>query len=147
MVFGPVQIGLFGAGPVVAECVGRCDSEPARPGFGMRAALFYRDNQPSLAGESVQMRLFWAISDNCVMPCGLPEPLRAELKGAFQGVEVDVDQAEPVAEAGEPFEVVLGAPVEVPVHRHALRGRPLELAQAGAQEHYPVGVIDVAVPG
>src|SRR5215475_14031383 len=82
-----------------------------------------------------------------VQPCGFSIPLRAELWDPLQGGEVDVDQAEPVAEAGEPFEVVLGAPVEVSVHRQALRRRPLELAQAGAQEHYPVCVIDVPVPG
>jgi hypothetical protein len=43
----------------------------------------------------------------------LPEPLGAELGLALKGVEVDVDQAEPVAEAVHPLEVVLGAPQEV----------------------------------
>jgi hypothetical protein len=33
------------------------------------------------------------------------------------------------------------------VHRDALGGRPLELGQASAQEHHPVGVVDVAVLG
>jgi len=49
-----------------------------------------------------------AVSDDCVVPCGFPEPLRAQLGDPLQRVEVDVDHAEPVAEAGEPFEVVLG---------------------------------------
>jgi hypothetical protein len=44
------------------------------------------------------------------------------------GVEVDVDQAESVAEAVHPLEVVLGAPEELPVDRYALRRRPLELS-------------------
>jgi hypothetical protein len=57
----------------------------------------------------------------------LSEPLGAELRNALLGLEVDVDQPEPVAEAIDPLEVVLRAPEEVAVHRHALRRRPLEL--------------------
>src|SRR5215212_183907 len=81
------------------------------------------------------------------LACCLPEPLRAELGLALEGVEVDVDQAEAVAVAVDPLQVVLGAPGEVAGHRHALGGRPLQLAQAGPQEHHPVAVVPPAVLG
>jgi hypothetical protein len=53
----------------------------------------------------------------------LSEPLGAELRPAFQSVEVDVDKPEPVPIAVDPFEVVLAAPEEVPVD-----GTPLDVA-------------------
>jgi hypothetical protein len=43
----------------------------------------------------------------------LLEPLGAELRLALQGVEVDVDQPEPVAKAVYPLDVVLDAPQEM----------------------------------
>src|SRR5690242_18068922 len=54
-------------------------------------------------------------SHDGVAGCCLAEPVGAELGGALPGVEVDVGQAEAVAESVGPFEVVLGAPVEVAV--------------------------------
>src|SRR5215471_11228776 len=76
-------------------------------------------------------------SNHGVSPRGLAEPLRAQLWRPLQRLEVDVDQPEPVGEAVHPFEVVLRAPVEVPVHGHALPRHPMELSEAGAEEHHP----------
>src|SRR5262249_32679589 len=72
-------------------------------------------------------------SPHRVLPPRLAEPLCAELRRPLRRLEVDVDQPEPVAEAVHPFEVVLRAPVEVPVHGHSLRRRPLQLLEAGAE--------------
>src|SRR3712207_6294918 len=91
--------------------------------------------------------LFRSHSDDGVPPRGLPEPFGAELRDPLLGVEVDVDHAEPVAEAGVPLEVVLRAPVEVAVDGDSFGGGPVQLPEAGAQEHHPVGVVDVAVVG
>src|SRR5690606_2672791 len=46
-------------------------------------------------------------SHDGVAACGLAEPLGAELRRPLERVEVHVDQAEPVAEAVPPLEVVL----------------------------------------
>ena len=46
-----------------------------------------------------------------------------------------------------PLEVVLGAPQEVPIDRHAFGCGALQLTEVGAQEHHAVGVIDPAVLG
>src|SRR5262249_13590647 len=40
-----------------------------------------------------------------------------------------------------------GGPVEVPVDGYALRRRPLELLQTGAEEHHAVRVVHLAVVG
>src|SRR5262245_17706263 len=77
----------------------------------------------------------------------LAKPLRAELWDALLSLEVHVDEPETVSEAVKPLEVVLRAPEEVAVDRHAFRRGALELTQAGAQEHQPVRVVNPAVGG
>lgn len=52
-----------------------------------------------------------------------PLPLGADLRDPPLRPDVHVDQAGPVSVAVDPLEVVLRAPVEVAVHRHALRRR------------------------
>src|SRR5690606_13499235 len=87
------------------------------------------------------------LSHDRVLAGGLSEPLGAELGDSLQGLEIDVDQPEPSTVSIHPFEVVLSAPLEVPVYGDALRGRPLKLTQVGAQEHDSVGVVDLPVVG
>src|SRR5829696_2021220 len=87
------------------------------------------------------------ISDHRVLPCRLAEPFCAELRNPLLGLEIDVDEPEPVAEAVHPLEVVLGDPEEVTIHRNAVRDRRLELREVRPQEHHPVGVIDAAAVG
>src|SRR5215831_19142839 len=48
-----------------------------------------------------------------VAPCGLAEPLGAELRYSFLRLEVHVDQAKAVAVSVHPLEVVLTAPEKV----------------------------------
>jgi len=80
-----------------------------------------------------------------ILPRGFPEPLRAQLRDPLQRVEIHIHDPEPVAEAISPLQIVLGAPQEVVVHRHAVGGRSLELPKAGPQEHDPVGGRALAV--
>src|SRR5262245_8461167 len=87
------------------------------------------------------VRIISASLRHRVPPRGLTEERRAQLRHAFLRLEVNIDQPEAVAVAINPFEVVLCAPVEVPIHRYAVGGRTLELCEAGAQEHDPVGVV------
>jgi hypothetical protein len=41
--------------------------------------------------------------------CGLPEPFGAEFRDSLLGIEVDVDDPEPIAVPVDPLEVVLRA--------------------------------------
>src|SRR5262245_15926401 len=76
--------------------------------------------------------------DDGVLAGGVLEPLRTQLGDALLRLEVHVDQAEAVAVAVDPLEIVLGAPVEVAVYRHAFVGCPLEIVQASSHEHHSV---------
>src|SRR5262249_48635378 len=75
---------------------------------------------------------------HCVAPRRFAKPLRAQLRRALLRLEVDIHEAETVAEAINPFEVVLRAPVEVAIHRNAVGRRTLELCETSAQKHHPV---------
>src|SRR5262249_16880966 len=63
------------------------------------------------------------------------EPGGAQLRRALLRLEVHVDQPEAVAVPINPFEVVLRTPEEVPLHRHAIGRRTLELREVRAQKH------------
>jgi hypothetical protein len=69
------------------------------------------------------------ISDDRILLCSLTAPLGAELRDPLQRVEVDIDQPEPAAVAVDPLDVVLGALEEIPVHRYAVGGGALQLAE------------------
>src|SRR5262249_23632838 len=82
------------------------------------------------AARVLRNTLRTAVSHHRVHPRRLSEPLCAELRRPLECLEVDVDQPETVAVAVDPLEVVLGAPVEVAVDRHTVRGCVLELVEA-----------------
>ena len=95
-----------------------------------RGVSCHADQTPYAPATEVALSLDHRILSRC-----LAKPLGAELRRPLERFEVEVDQSEAVAEAGVPLEVVLRAPVEVSVHRHALGGCPLELSKASAQAH------------
>src|SRR5262249_36540600 len=72
--------------------------------------------------RSVQLR-------NLIAVRGLAEERCAQLRRALLRLEVYVHQPETIAESLSPLEVVHRAPLEVALHWHAVRGRPLELRQ------------------
>src|SRR5262245_28255949 len=84
---------------------------------------------------------------DCIAARCFAKERRAQLGRPLQRLEVHIDQPEAIAVAINPFEVVLCAPEEVPIHRYAVGGRTLELREAGAQEHDPVGVVHLAIIG
>src|SRR5215471_13106077 len=69
---------------------------------------------------------------NSIPTCRLAEPLRAKLGRPLLRLEVHVNDAEAIAVAVDPFEVVLCAPEEVPIHRYAVGDCTLELREVSA---------------
>src|SRR5215510_14004699 len=82
---------------------------------------------------------------DCIAARCFAEERRAQLGRPLQRLEVHIDQPEAIAVDINPFEVVLRAPEEVPIHRYTVGGRTLELREAGVQEHDPVGVVHLAI--
>jgi hypothetical protein len=66
-----------------------------------------------------------------VASCGFTEPVGARLGRPFLRLESQRARSEAVAVAGVPLEIVHRAPLEVPLHGHAVGGRPLKLRQVG----------------
>src|SRR5262249_60570305 len=89
------------------------DSPPRRAGAGRHLPRA----QP-LRGHSGTLAQASALSDDCILSGSCSEPLGAELRDPLLGLEVHVDQPEPIAVAVDPLEVVLGAPVELAVYRY-----------------------------
>src|SRR5690606_9378003 len=77
----------------------------------------------------------------------LSEPFGTQLRGALEGVEVDIDQPEAGPIAIHPLEVVLRTPKEVPIDRNPLGRGPLQLPEASTEEHHTIGVVDPASVG
>src|SRR5262245_47021368 len=67
-----------------------------------------------------------------VLPCRLAKPIRAELGRTLLRLEVHVHQAEPIAVAVDPLEIVHRAPLKVALHGHAVSRRTLELRHVTA---------------
>src|SRR5262245_24099006 len=99
----------------------KSDDAPAR---GMPASRPPGDRSTSKPVRSRKTSDVSGSLDHRVHARRLPEPVCAELRLALERLEVDVDQPEAVAVTVHPLEVVLRAPVKVPVHRYALRARP-----------------------
>src|SRR5262245_12331719 len=77
----------------------------------------------------------WKCRDRCcwsrdrVSPRGLTEEGSAQFGRSLLGLEVDVHDAEPIAEASVPLKIIHRAPLEVALHRDAVGARPLKLRQ------------------